>query len=204
MVEEIVTKSWGSRIKDAFVGILVGIVLIGGAIILAFWNERHGLHTTQSLIEAQRVLISVPNSPVDPKNNLHVVYLSGVATTKDILKDPLLGIAENAIGLNRKVEMYQWKQNKETHTESQMGGSEKQVTIYSYKKVWSTNLYDSSGFKEQTGHQNPAMMPIESMHQYAQTVTVGDFLLPESLITQISETQPVDLEKVDKAALQKK
>ncbi|KTD20932.1 Protein of uncharacterised function (DUF1625) [Legionella lansingensis] len=204
MAEEITTKSWGSRIKDAFVGILIGIVMIVVAIILTFWNERHGLHTAQSLVEAQRILISVPNAPIDPKNNLHVVYLSGLATTKDILKDPLLGISKNAIGLQRKVEMYQWKENKETRTESQLGGSEKQITTYSYKKVWSSRLIDSNSFKEQAGHQNPAALPIESLQQYAQTVNVGDFLLPYSLITQISETQPVDLERVNKSTLQAK
>ncbi|CEK09348.1 TMEM43 family protein [Legionella hackeliae] len=204
MSEEIVTKSWGSRIKDAFIGILGGIVLIIGAIVLAFWNERHGLHTAESLVEAQRSLISVPNSPIDPKNNLHVVYLSGLATTKDILTDPALGVSQNAIGLHRKVEMYQWKQNQETKTESQLGGSEKQVTTYSYKKVWTTRLLDSSGYKDQAGHENPAAMPIESKQWYAEKVTIGDFLLPFDLVTQISDTQSVDLEKVNTASLQNK
>lgn len=204
MAEDIVIKSWGSRIKDAFIGIFVGIALIVGAIVLAFWNERHGLHTAQSLVEAQRVLITVPNAPINPKNDLQVVYFSGLATTKDILKDPVLGLSENAIGMNRKVEMYQWKQNQETKTESQLGGSEKQVTTYTYKQVWSTRLLDSSEYKEQAGHQNPAAMPIESLHQYASNVTVGDFLLPSSLVTQISETQPIDLEKVNTTSLQNK
>ncbi|WED42735.1 TMEM43 family protein [Legionella cardiaca] len=204
MAEEIVTKSWGSRIKDAFLGIFLGIGLIIAAVILIFWNERHGLHTAQSLVEAQKVLIPVSNSPIDPKNNLRVIYLSGLATTKDVLKDPILGLAKNAIGLNRTVEMYQWKQNKETRTESQMGGSQKEVTTYTYTKTWSTSLLDSSQYKEQAGHQNPAMMPLESLHQYANTVTVGDFVLPPNLIAQISETQPVDLDKVNTTALQNK
>lgn len=204
MPEEIVTKSWGSRIKDAFLGVVGGILLIVAAIILAFWNESHGLHTAQSLREAQRILISVPNAPVNPQNNLRVVYTSGLATTKDILSDPLLGISQNAIGLHRRVEMYQWKQNQETKTESQLGGSEKQTTTYTYQKVWSTRLIDSTKFKYQENHNNPAAMPIESMQWYAKTVTVGEFQLPFDLVTKISETQALDLEKVNTTALQNK
>ncbi|KTD20926.1 Uncharacterised protein [Legionella lansingensis] len=92
MAEEIITKSRRSRIKDAFIGILVGIVMIIAAIVLIFLNERHGLHTMQSLVEVQRTLIPIPNVPVDQKNNLHVVYVTGLTTTKDTLKDPLLTI----------------------------------------------------------------------------------------------------------------
>ncbi|HHF7347431.1 TPA: TMEM43 family protein [Legionella feeleii] len=203
MTEEISTRSWGSRIKDAFIGIFAGILLIIGSFVLTFWNEGHGLHRAQSLIEAQRVLISVPDAPVDNKNNLRVVYFSGLATTKDILTDSFLGIKENAIGLTRTVEMYQWKEYTETKTESQMGGSEKTTKTYNYKKIWSQKLLDSSSFNDQAGHQNPAAMPVESQQQYAQTVTVGDFLLPQSLIGEISETSPVNLSKVNLSAIQK-
>lgn len=204
MTEEITTRSWGSRIKDTFVGILIGIILIISSIILAFWNESHGLHMAQSLAEAQRLVISVPDSPIDPKNNLRVIYLSGLATTKDVLTDSMLGLSKKAISLYRKVEMYQWKQDIETRTESQMGGSEKQIKTYTYKKIWSANLIDSTQFKDQSGHQNPAEMPISSLQQYAKTVTVGDFLLPQNLINHISETKPVDLSKVNTIALQEK
>lgn len=201
MVEEVVVKSWGSRIKDAFIGILVGIALIGAAITLAFWNEHHGLRTAQSLVETERLIVSVPNSPIEPQNDLKVIYLNGLATTKDILRDTQLGIEENAIGLHRIVEMYQWKQNEQTRTESQMGGSEKQITTYSYSKVWSSSLLDSSNYKA-VGHDNPAIMPITSEHQYANTVSVGDFLLPLSLVKQISQTENVSLDKVNLKALQ--
>lgn len=203
MVEEVVIKSWGSRIKDAFVGILVGIALIGAAIALAFWNERHGLRTAQSLVETEHLIISVPNGPIEPHNNLKVVYFSGMATTQDILHDKELGIAENAIGLSRIVEMYQWKQNEETRNESQLGGSEKQVTTYSYSKVWSSSLYDSSNYKAD-GHDNPAMMPISSKHQYANTVKVGDFVLPLDLVKQISQTQRLPLDNINLQALEAK
>ena len=197
MTEETTTTSWFTRLKDAFIGILVGIGMIIGAIVLVFWNEGHSLHTAQS----KKAVIAVPNSPLNTQNNLKVVYLSGLATTKDKLEDNLLGITLNAINLNRKVEMYQWQEKKETKTESQMGGSEKQTTTYTYDQTWSDKLIDSSNFKNPQGHQNPTSMPIQSQQQYAKTVTVGDFLLPDTLIVQINVRQPVDLAKVNQESL---
>jgi hypothetical protein len=201
MIEEITTTSWLTRLKDAFIGILVGLALIIGAIVLVFWNEGHSLHTAQSLKQAQKVLISVPNSPMNNQNNLKVVYLSGLATTKDKLSDSLLGITTNAINLNRKVEMYQWKEKTETKNEKQIGGSEKQTTTYSYEKTWSEQLINSSNFKNPAGHQNPTSMPIQSQIQYAKTVTLGDFLLPDTLVKQINVSQSVDLASVNKESL---
>lgn len=201
MTEEITTRSWGSRLKDAFLGILFGIGLIIAAIVLIFWNERHSLHTAQSLDQAHKVLITVPGSPLNHENNMKVVYLSGMATTTDKLTDNLLGVTVTAISLNRKVEMYQWEEKVETKTESQMGGSEKQTKTYTYNKVWSESLIDSSNFKNQEGHQNPAEMPAQSNLQYAPKVTVGDFTLPPALITQIDGSVPVELGKIDFASL---
>ena len=111
MVQEVTTKSWGSRIISALWGILIGIGLIIAAFFVVFWNEGHGLRTAQSLEQAQKVLVSVPNSPIDSKNDNKVVYFSGLATTNDVLADSLFGISEKAIKLERKVEMYQWEEN---------------------------------------------------------------------------------------------
>ncbi len=203
MAEEITTTSWFSRLKEAFIGIFIGIALIIGAIVLVFWNEEHSLHTAQSLEQAKNVLISIPNAPINHQNNLKVVYLSGLATTNENLVDSLLGVTVNAINLHRQVEMYQWKQKTETRTESQLGGSEKHITTYSYDKVWSESLIDSSNFKSPDGHQNPTSMPLQSQLHYAKTVTVGDFLLPDSLIKQIDVSQPVSLTQANQETLKK-
>lgn len=201
MVEEVTTKSWGSRLKDAVIGVLIGLLCIGGSIWLAFWNESHGLHTAQSLTQAQKQVINVAISPVNPQNNLKVVYLSGKAVTQEQLTDPLLELTLNAIALDRQVLMYQWQEDVETRNESQLGGSERTVKTYSYKKVWSEALIDSSTFKDQAGHQNPSSMPFQSQHFIAQHVQVGDFVLPAELIKRIDNSSIVDLSKADLTAL---
>lgn len=201
MVKEVIRKSWGSRIISAFWGILIGIALIIGSFVLVFWNEGHGLHTAQSLKQAQDVLISVPISQVDPHNNLRVVYFSGLAVTENILQDKYFGISEKAIQLDRKVEMCQWKEITETKNELQTGGSQQEVKTYTYEKTWSGSLINSSGFKEQANHKNPTEMPIESKRQYADQVNVGAFLLPHDLVTQIKGSLSIDLSKLDLTAL---
>lgn len=204
MVQDVTTVSWGRRIINALWGIIIGFALIIGGIYLVFWNEGHGLHVAQSLEQAHKILISVPSSPIDTQNNMRVVYLSGIATTSDVLHDNVFDVSENAIQLNRHVQMYQWQENKETKTEKQIGGSEKEVTNYTYKQEWSSDLIDSSEFKDQTGHQNPSTMPIKSSIHYAKTVTVGYFNLPRELIEQISGDTSVDLSKVNAVELGKK
>src|SRR5690348_4737278 len=116
MVQEITTQSWFSRIAGAFFGIFIGIALIIGSFVLVFWNEGNALHTSQSLKQTEQVLISVPNSPIDSANNSKVIYFTGMADTSDILKDSLLGISKKAIKLDRKVKMYQWQEETESHS----------------------------------------------------------------------------------------
>jgi hypothetical protein len=197
MVQEVTTTSWGKRIINAFWGVLFGIALIIGAFYLVFWNEGNALHTQQALEQTSKVVIPVANTPVDAKNDMRAIYFSGTATTDNILMDKILTISEKAIQLNRKVEMYQWVQETETKTEKQVGGSEQEIKTYTYKKQWSPELINSSDFKEQAGHENPANMPLKSKVQYASVVTVGDFTLPNELIKQISGDKTVDVSKVD-------
>jgi len=97
--------------------------------------------------------------------------------------------------------MYQWGEKAETKTESQMGGSEKHTTTYTYNKTWSNKLIDSSTFKNQDGHVNPSGMLIHSEKQYAKIVTVGEFLLPNTLITRINKSEPVDLSQINQGSL---
>lgn len=204
MVQEVTTTSWGKRILNSFAGILFGVILILASIFLIFWNEGNGIHTTQSLEQAKSILISIPNTPIDPKNNMRVVYLTGLATTNNILIDKMFNTKEQAIKLNRHVEMYQWQENTETKTEKEIGGSERETKTYTYSTVWSPKLIDSSHFKELQAHQNPNAMSIKSHVQYAKNVTVGDFTLPLSLIKSIKGKTPVELNKVDTVALSAK
>jgi len=202
MVQEITTHSWISRMASALLGILVGILLIIAMFVLIYINESRGLHMAQSLAQTKQVVITVKSAPIEEKNNLKVIYLNGLATTNNILNDALLGIAVKGIRLKRKVEMYQWQQQTETKTEKELGGSEKEITTYTYHHIWADKPINSEAFKDVSGHQNPANMPFESEQHQAQNVTVGDFTLPTNLIDKILNESSVDLAKVNLTVLQ--
>lgn len=202
MPVEITNVSWFARIKNAFFGVIFGIILIGFSCYFIFWNEYSSLHTQQSLKQAEQVLISVPPAPINPNDNLKVVYFYGTATTTETLHDRLLNISANALRLSRKVEMYQWKEHKQTERQNNMGGSETETTTYSYNKIWSDRLIDSNRFHEQNGHGNPDHMLVQGEVYQADVITVGDFHLPKVLTNQLSGESPVNLATVDVTNLQ--
>jgi hypothetical protein len=191
------TISWWSRIKNSLVNIIVGIGLVIVTIGFIFWNENQSIKTKMSLLEAEKIIVQVPHHPIDENNNQKLVYTSGIATTKEDLVDDLLNVELNAIKLQRTVEMLQWKENTETTTTNNTGGYQTHTTNYTYKQEWSSKVIDSSNFQNPNEHQNPQSMPAKSLTQTAKTVTLGDFILNEELISIISNYEDVTLEKDD-------
>ena len=151
-------KSWGERLVESIKGVLIGIILFIVSFPLLFWNEGRAVDTARALEEGGKSVISVPAADkVDPANEGKLVHLTAEATTQESLEDTEFLIKENAIALERKVEMYQWKQEEHTRREKQLGGGEKEITDYTYEKVWSNEALDSSNYHD-SGHSNPATM----------------------------------------------
>src|SRR5262245_8140379 len=175
-------KSWGERLVDSIKGVLIGIVLFVVSFPLLFWNEGRAVDTARAREEGGKSVISVPSADtVDPANEGKLVHLTAEATTEESLEDPEFLIKEKAIALDRKVEMYQWEQKEETRREKQLGGGEKEITEYTYHKVWSGTVNDSSNFHE-SGHNNPAAMPFKQDEWKAKKVTFGAFELSSGLV----------------------
>ena len=198
---EVTSVSWFGRIAESFKSVLVGLAFFAGSFFLLFWNEGRAVRTEKSLHEGAGAVISVPADRVNPANNQKLVHLSGKATTAETLSDPDFLIAANAIKLRRNVEMYQWKEKKETSTRKKLGGGEERTTTYSYDKAWSDRPIDSSSFKETEGHENPKAMPYESREAKAEHVTVGAFTLTPSLLEKMSDFEPMSITDEHLAAL---
>lgn len=187
---EITSTSWLQRLGQSIVGVLIGIVLFIVAFPVLFLNEGRAVTTAKSLDEGAAAVQSVKDTPVEPAHDGKLVHVTGLAATSETLTDPQFGVTANAIRLQRVVEMYQNKQNEHSETRKKFGGGEERVTTYTYEKVWSKALIDSSKFK-QSGHDNPAAMPYKSLSEGARTVTLGAFDLPAGLVAQIDNTEPV-------------
>ncbi|MBQ9873957.1 MAG: TMEM43 family protein [Thermoguttaceae bacterium] len=189
MAIETISQSWGSRVGGAFKGILVGFVLVGVSIFLLFWNEGRTVKRTSALKEAARVVVEAKPSPLDSNLEGKVVHLTGDAVSEETLVDPYFNVSVEGIKLSRKVEIYQWEENVESSTSRGSGGSETTKKTYSYNKVWSENLIDSSNFYE-SGHENPSTVPVQSESFIAKRVSLGDYVLSDSLVEQTGPSEP--------------
>jgi hypothetical protein len=191
---EVTTESWLGRIGGAFEGIIVGLVLFIAAFPVLFWNEGRAVRRYQTLNEGAGSVISLPAARVLSEYDGKLVHVTGKAVTDEIVTDPEFEVAVNAIKLKRKVEMYQWKENKQRKTQKKLGGGKKTVTTYSYSKSWSSNLIHSDNFKKPGGHQNPDSMPYQSEEFVASEVSLGEFTLSRSLIGKINKSSILPVE----------
>ncbi|MBF0106955.1 MAG: hypothetical protein HQM16_16705, partial [Deltaproteobacteria bacterium] len=118
---------------------------------LLWWGENR-----QNLAEFVKDAVSVPSTlgVLEVEQNT-LIKTSGIISTDQQVNDAdfLTGIGKtSAIGLNRDVEMYAWKEKKETKKEG-----DKEITTYDYVKEWTSMPQNSSDFYDSAAHQNPAM-----------------------------------------------
>lgn len=194
------SSSWFSRVAKSISGILVGLVLLAVGTGLLFWNEGRAVKTYKTLKEGQGLVVNVEADSVDAANEGKLVHLSGDAVVDGSLADPDFGIAASAIRLRRDVEMYQWKEAEKSETRKKFGGGEETVTTYTYSKGWSSQLNNSSDFRDPAGHENPAEFPYDSLTWDAEGVTVGAFSLPPDLISQLSGFKDLHIRNVPDGA----
>ncbi len=181
---ETTVESWGSRLGSSLKGVLFGFLLVFASIALLFWNEGRTVNRAKALNEGASAVITVDAAKVDPQNDGKLVHVSGEVATADVLEDLKFGVSVNAIKLVRKVESFQWKENEQSTTKRGSGGSQETTTTYTYEKVWSPDLINSSAFKE-AGHENPATRPVDGAEFVASNVSLGAFRLSADLISRL-------------------
>ena len=188
-VTETTTESWTSRLGGAVKGVVAGLALFILGFPVLFWNEGNSVKTAKALDEGEGACVPVESiAKVDPEMEGQLVHMTGRADTQDVLTDEQFGVSATAIALNRKTEMFQWRENSETTEKKNLGGSVTRTTTYTYEKVWSEAVIDSSGFKE-AGHDNPGGIEFPSEEKLAANVSFGAFRLNERQIARIGSDQ---------------
>ncbi len=190
-VRTVTNQSWFSRIKESFVGILIGLLLFLAAFPVLFLNEGRALKTAKGLEEGARSVVSVEADVIDKTMDKKLVHVTGEATTVEELDDSAFNVIINAVALRRTAEMYQWEESKKSETKDKLGGGQETVTTYSYQKSWSKTPINSESFQERQGHTNPATMPFTERIERASLVTLGAYRLPPSLILKMDDFQPL-------------
>ncbi|NPD14079.1 hypothetical protein HOY34_02560 [Xinfangfangia sp. D13-10-4-6] len=183
-VEETITQSWGERLKQSVAGIATGATLVTAMVGALFWNEGRAVQTSRSLSEGAGLVVERPADQIDPAFNGGLIHVAGPTSAAAPLQDPDFGLEFAGLRLERKVEMYQWVQSSRTEKSTATGGSETQVTTYSYAPDWQSNWQDPANFKEPQGHNNP-QMAYSTRNSLAAGARVGAYGLEDDAIAQL-------------------
>lgn len=187
--QKTVSISWFDRIKQSVGGVVVGFLLVVGMVGLLFWNEGRAVQTERSLAEGAGLVVAASSDTIDAANEGRLVHIAGQVTTTEQVSDNEFTVSANALKLRRKVEMFQWIENSATEKKVELGGSETQVTTYTYAQDWSTQHQDSADFQEAADHQNPTM-EVESETFTVPSANLGAFVLDQNIIGGIGASQP--------------
>ncbi|WCL47758.1 TMEM43 family protein [Leptospira sp. GIMC2001] len=192
---EVTSKNYGQRLTESIKGVLTGAVLFIAAFPVLWMNEGCSVKTAKGLDQGASEVVEIDISKASNEYNGKLIHGSGMATTTENVSDPTFGISLNGFRLDRKVEMYQWKENAETKKEEKIGGTETTTTTYTYSKDWSSTLINSNGFKDpaaRSRNANPSTMPYKSEDWSVKSAKVGDYKISAGLISQINEEVSVD------------
>ncbi len=190
---KVTNTSWGSRLGGSIKGILFGLLLFIVAFPVLFWNEGRSVKRYKALKEGQGAVVSVSADKVDAANEGKLIHVSGNMTTEDTITDPEFNVSVKALKLIRKVEMYQWVEEKKSETKKKIGGGEETITTYNYKKDWSSQVINSSDFDTPDGHQNPANMDYQPGQEVASTVTLGAFKVPTTIVERVGNEEKLNV-----------
>lgn len=195
--KEVTRQSWFGRMGSSFKGVIAGCLLLAAAIYLLVWNEGRAVTEAKSLEEGAASVVHIAPDKVSPAHDQQLVHTSGTATTSDVLKDPLFGVAAIAIKLKRHVEIYQWQENELKETRNKPGGGTETTTKYEYNKVWSDSLIPTSKFKIPEGHQNPMKKEFDDWAATAEQVSIGKFTLSSGLLEHMHNFEPLPVSDQD-------
>ncbi|HEX2593253.1 MAG TPA: TMEM43 family protein [Rhizomicrobium sp.] len=174
---EVSSRGFFSRLGGSFLGLIAGPALVIGAIVLLWWNEGRAVEAIVGLNSAAANVVEASASAPSPANAGKLVHVIGQVNAPQAVSDSDLSLEfPGQVSVMRTAEMYQWKETEKSHTEDQLGGSQKTTTTYTYSKEWSADAIDSSEFKHPEGHENPSKS-LASQRLNADDTTLGGYKL---------------------------
>ena len=171
-----------ARLKNAIKGIGLGISLVGIAVYFLFWNEGNAVRTARALAEGAGQVVSVDSTVLDPQNEARLLHISGPLALATPLADVALGVVAPAqtVRLERKVEQFAWIEDKQTTTDTKLGGSQEKTTQYTYHLDWTDAPASGAEFRIPDGHMNPPM-PIASKVVRQPEGVIGAFTVNDEI-----------------------
>ena len=187
------STSFFGRIRDAFVGFIIGPILLVVAVVLIFWNESHSVRVINSLKEGASKVVEADE--FDSDNDGELVHVTGETASDQTLRDPLFGVASLGIRLSRNVQVYAWTEKESSSTSTGVTGTKTTKKTYTYEKKWVSSLPNSNHFKQSEGHENPTELKYKSASFQADKVALGDYTLDPELVGKLTDEKTVPLDK---------
>lgn len=188
---------YGTRLKNAAAGLVIGTLLFFGSFVLLFWNEQRLLTAEVALDEAIRTVATISPFVLDPAREGQLVYFAGRTSTSAGLADPAFGVlATDALRLRRKVEMYQWTEQTDSTTTNEWGGGQTTTKRTEYRLQWSEQPVNSGNFRHFQGHENPPM-PFDSRVFDAADARLGEVRLDDLVLQRMTRFEPLSAGTVE-------
>jgi hypothetical protein len=104
---ETTTQGFGSRFGNSFAGLIIGPLLVIGAIVLLWWNEGRAVQAIVGLKDAASQVNEADASGPSPANANKLIHVVGPATAQAPIQDSDVGITfTDQVAVARSVEMY--------------------------------------------------------------------------------------------------
>lgn len=164
---DVTTTGWGTRIKNSFSFILLGLILFVVSFAVLFLNEGR---SDISIIASKAVELD-PQLPADSTLQGALIVTRGAITSQESFGDEFLK-AGIFVALYRVVEIFSWSQNTSSQSTKNWGGSETVETTYNYVKEWNSSPANSDNFKHPEDHKNP-VKKIQDFSKRVDTAMLG-------------------------------
>ncbi len=179
--QDVQQVSWSDKFSSSCFALILGLLLFLSSFVLLVWNEsKLNLATVaQSAIDISTI--------ADPGTaQAKLVSVTDRITTTVPLGDDRFLLPGKYVVVDRTVEMYAWEEQQKTERRKQIGGSETQVTTYTYESRWNTNPKNSRDFKYSQNHHNPPKAIPDQLFKVA-AAQVGQYSLDMNSFSRISE-----------------
>lgn len=174
--------------------ILGGLWLIAGSFILIY-NGIEAKRASSSFAEAAKACVELADGPA---LDGQLVHATGMVTTDETLTDRALGMSENLIRLDRKVEYFQIVESTGQEREKDGQGRETVTTIYNYDVAWTDKPVDSKYFySDKYAGKNFVIKEYPQWSATASDVRLDGRKLPASMVEQAEVNSEISTAGVD-------
>ncbi len=81
MSEVVTSQSWFQRLGNAFMGIIIGLILSALSFVFLTKNEKRSVNRYRALKEVAQQAVTVPAATIDAAHEGKVVHFTGIADT---------------------------------------------------------------------------------------------------------------------------